>query len=152
MWFKHWPDLHVDLTRYLDASIKKRLRTVICSYFQFLSSRDGREDFGSFAEKGDHELHEECFKKGYVYIMECNEHDMANVRLIEGTVSHQWIDFLDQIQRGLQIQYVGSNIIIYSDSQRLPFKSWIQNRKFRRAIRTHSYNAPLPLQGRDLAT
>lgn len=94
IWFKHWPDLHVDLTWYLDSSIKKRLRTVICSYFQFLSSGDlqWRKDFDSFSRKEDQELYEECLKKGYVYIMECNEHDMANVRLIQGTVSSMhWV-------------------------------------------------------------
>ncbi|KAK3818022.1 MAG: hypothetical protein JOS17DRAFT_778331 [Linnemannia elongata] len=63
-----------DLTRYLDSSIKKRLRTVICSYFQFLSSRVGR------SRKGDPELNE-YLKEGYVYIMECNEHDMANTSI-----------------------------------------------------------------------
>ncbi|KAH7050488.1 hypothetical protein BKA57DRAFT_458868 [Linnemannia elongata] len=74
-----------DLTWYLDSSIKKRLRTVICSYLQFLSSGDlqWRKDFDSFSRKEDQELYEECLKKGYVYIMECNEHDMANVRLIQ---------------------------------------------------------------------
>ncbi|KAK3841047.1 MAG: hypothetical protein J3R72DRAFT_446412 [Linnemannia gamsii] len=77
-----------DLAWYLDSSIKKRLRTVICSYFQFLSSGGSgdcrwRRDFESFTGKSDLDLHEECLKKGYVYIMECNEHDMANVRLIQ---------------------------------------------------------------------